>query len=74
MGVLHSLNEINLFFFLDRILSYTSDLPRWKVEDAIRRALMVWSDVTPLQFRKVDTGRADIEIRFARRGENTCPF
>ncbi|XP_064588980.1 matrilysin [Zonotrichia leucophrys gambelii] len=50
-----------------KILSYTQDLPRRKVEDAIRRALMVWSDVTPLQFRKVDTGRADIEIRFARR-------
>ncbi|XP_074391261.1 matrilysin isoform X2 [Zonotrichia albicollis] len=53
-----------------KILSYTQDLPRRKVEDAIRRALMVWSDVTPLQFRKVDTGRADIEIRFARRDIN----
>ncbi|NWT35444.1 MMP3 protein, partial [Cardinalis cardinalis] len=50
-----------------KILSYTQDLPKWKVDDAIRRALMVWSDVTPLTFRKVDTGRADIEIRFARR-------
>ncbi|NXF23199.1 MMP3 protein, partial [Rhodinocichla rosea] len=50
-----------------KILSYTSDLPRWKVDDAIRRALMVWSDVTPLQFRRVYTGPADIEIRFACR-------
>ncbi|NXQ54824.1 MMP7 protein, partial [Anthoscopus minutus] len=50
-----------------RILSYTSDLPRKKVDDAIKRALMVWSDVTPLNFRRVYIGQADIEIRFARR-------
>ncbi|NXM37448.1 MMP7 protein, partial [Gymnorhina tibicen] len=50
-----------------KILSYTSDLPRHKVDSAIKRALMVWSDVTPLHFRRVYTGRADIEIGFARR-------
>ncbi|NXO26866.1 MMP7 protein, partial [Cisticola juncidis] len=50
-----------------KILSYTSDLPKKKVDDAIKRALMVWSDVTPLRFRRVFLGRADIEIRFARR-------
>ncbi|XP_064265496.1 matrix metalloproteinase-18-like [Passer domesticus] len=58
-----------------KILSYTQDLPRKKVDDAIRRALMVWSDVTPLQFRRVDSGRADIEIRFARRAHGDgSPF
>ncbi|NWS91499.1 MMP7 protein, partial [Toxostoma redivivum] len=50
-----------------KILSYTSDLPKRKVDDAIKRALMVWSDVTPLQFRRVYLRPADIEIRFARR-------
>ncbi|NXM36959.1 MMP7 protein, partial [Oxyruncus cristatus] len=50
-----------------KIVSYTPDLPRRKVDDAIRKALMVWSDVTPLNFRRVQIGNADIEIRFARR-------
>ncbi|NXU62442.1 MMP13 Collagenase, partial [Horornis vulcanius] len=50
-----------------KILSHTPDLPRKKVDDAIKRALMVWSDVTPLRFRRVYLSQADIEIRFARR-------
>ncbi|XP_023775139.1 matrilysin [Cyanistes caeruleus] len=50
-----------------RILSYTSDIPRKNVDNAIKRALMVWSDVTPLHFRRVYGTQADIEIRFARR-------
>ncbi|NXF02737.1 MMP7 protein, partial [Smithornis capensis] len=50
-----------------KIVNYTPDLPRKKVDDAIRKAFMVWSDVTPLHFQRVNTGRADIEILFARR-------
>ncbi|KFP05999.1 Collagenase 3, partial [Calypte anna] len=50
-----------------KIASYTTDLPKQKVDDAIRRALMVWSDVTPLRFRRVYNGHADIVIEFARR-------
>uniref|UniRef100_A0A8C3U0B3 Peptidase metallopeptidase domain-containing protein n=1 Tax=Catharus ustulatus TaxID=91951 RepID=A0A8C3U0B3_CATUS len=50
-----------------KILSYTPDLPKTKVDDAIERALMVWSDVTPLHFRRVYERQADIEIKFARR-------
>ncbi|NXL93359.1 MMP7 protein, partial [Alectura lathami] len=50
-----------------KIVNYTPDLPREYVDDAIRRALMVWSDVTPLQFKRVPWGHADIVIRFARR-------
>ncbi|NXT72203.1 MMP7 protein, partial [Chaetops frenatus] len=50
-----------------KIVRYTSDLPRRKVDDAIKRALTVWSDVTPLQFRRVYLSSADIEIKFARR-------
>ncbi|NXX93988.1 MMP7 protein, partial [Centropus bengalensis] len=50
-----------------RILNYTPDLPQKKVDNAIKRAFMVWSDVTPLQFRRVYHEPADIEIGFARR-------
>lgn len=39
------------------------------MDDAIRRALMVWSNVTPLRFKRVTSGQADIMIKFARRGE-----
>ncbi|KAK2532967.1 hypothetical protein Q9966_007843 [Columba livia] len=49
------------------IVNYTPDLSQKKVDDAIRRAFMVWSDVTPLQFKKVFYGHADIVIGFARR-------
>lgn len=74
MGFLHNLNDNNLFPFAVRIVNYTPDLSQKKVDDAIRRAFMVWSDVTPLRFKKVFYGHADIVIGFARRGENTCHF
>ncbi|NWV00019.1 MMP18 protein, partial [Upupa epops] len=50
-----------------KIASYTPDLPRHKVDDAIRRALKVWADVTPLTFQRVYHNYADIRISFARR-------
>ncbi|NXO03045.1 MMP18 protein, partial [Rhinopomastus cyanomelas] len=50
-----------------RILNHTPDLPERKVDDAIRRAFLVWSDVTPLKFQRVYRGPADIVIAFARR-------
>ncbi|XP_008947256.1 PREDICTED: matrilysin, partial [Merops nubicus] len=50
-----------------KIVNYTPDLPQKKVENAIKRALAVWSDVTPLQFQRVYNKPADIVIRFARR-------
>ncbi|NXL68589.1 MMP7 protein, partial [Chordeiles acutipennis] len=50
-----------------KIVNYTPDLPPKKVDNAIRRAFMVWSDVTPLQFQRVFKGHADIVIAFARR-------
>ncbi|NXU57195.1 MMP7 protein, partial [Turnix velox] len=49
-----------------KIVNFTPDLPKKKVENAIRRAFMVWSDVTPLQFERVYYGHADIVIGFAR--------
>uniref|UniRef100_A0A8C5Q8T5 Peptidase metallopeptidase domain-containing protein n=1 Tax=Leptobrachium leishanense TaxID=445787 RepID=A0A8C5Q8T5_9ANUR len=48
-----------------RILNYTPDLSVAVVNDAIRKAFKVWSDVTPLTFRKVSIGEADIFIQFA---------
>ncbi|NXR83062.1 MMP7 protein, partial [Pycnonotus jocosus] len=50
-----------------KILSYTTDIPRSKVDDAIKKAFKVWSDVTPLSFRRVHLSQADIYIKFARR-------
>ncbi|KFV43873.1 Stromelysin-2, partial [Tyto alba] len=50
-----------------KIVNYTPDLPQKKVDDAIRRAFMVWSDVTPLKFQRVFNRHADIVIAFARR-------
>lgn len=73
-GFLHNLNDINLFPFAARIFNYTPDLPQKKVENAIKRAFTVWSDVTPLQFQRVFQGPADIVIGFARRGENIRHF
>ncbi|NXV41676.1 MMP12 metalloelastase, partial [Uria aalge] len=50
-----------------KILNYTPDLPRRKVDNAIERAFAVWGDVTPLEFRRVYIRPADIVILFARR-------
>ncbi|XP_070799766.1 macrophage metalloelastase-like [Pituophis catenifer annectens] len=57
-----------------RINNYTPDMPKNQVDRAIANAVKVWSDVTPLQFRKT-TGPADIEILFGNRehGDN-IPF
>ncbi|KAM9321162.1 collagenase 3-like [Gastrophryne carolinensis] len=49
-----------------RILNYTPDLPRSVVDDSIKSAFNVWSQVTPLRFRRVTSGSADILIQFAR--------
>ncbi|XP_054830874.1 matrix metalloproteinase-18-like [Eublepharis macularius] len=47
-----------------RINNYTPDLPKSRVEQIIRQALNVWSEVTPLTFQRT-YGPADIEISFA---------
>ncbi|NXS97059.1 MMP7 protein, partial [Jacana jacana] len=49
-----------------KIINYTPDLSRKKVDNAIRRAFTVWSNVTPLQFKRIFYGYADIVIQFAR--------
>lgn len=39
------------------------------VDYAIQKAFQVWSEVTPLKFRKISEGEADIMILFASRGK-----
>nr|AJE28209.1 matrix metallopeptidase 12 [Castor fiber] len=50
-----------------RIHNYTPDMKREDVDYAIQKAFQVWSDVTPLKFRRIHAGEADIVIRFAYR-------
>lgn len=40
-----------------------------EVDFAIQKAFQVWSDVTPLKFRKINSGEADIMILFASGGK-----
>ncbi|XP_028320711.1 collagenase 3 [Gouania willdenowi] len=47
-----------------RIVNYTPDLKKSDVDKAMRNALNVWSDVTPLTFKKLYNGNADIMISF----------
>lgn len=53
---------------LFRIINYTPDLKKSDVDRAIRTALNVWSEVTPLTFKKLYKGNADIMISFGSRG------
>ncbi|KAM6946461.1 collagenase 3 [Aplochiton taeniatus] len=47
-----------------RIVNYTPDLKKADVDRSIRNALHIWADVTPLTFRKIHEGIADIMISF----------
>ncbi|XP_033126745.1 matrix metalloproteinase-16-like [Anneissia japonica] len=49
-----------------RIARFTEDFSQILVEQEIERAFKVWSDVTPLTFRKVPAGNCDIVVLFAR--------
>ncbi|KAF6104801.1 matrix metallopeptidase 12 [Phyllostomus discolor] len=51
-------------FITYRINNYTPDMKREDVDYTIQKAFQVWSNVTPLKFRRVNTGEADIMIRF----------
>nr|XP_054766131.1 72 kDa type IV collagenase-like [Lytechinus pictus] len=48
-----------------RILNFTPDLTEEEIVDAIERAFKVWSDVTPLTFRRVYNVPGDIHIQFS---------
>lgn len=59
---------------LCRIAKYTPDLSREDVEKSFHLALKMWSDAAPLNFVKINHGKADIVLTFAHKGksENTC--
>ncbi|XP_043928521.1 matrix metalloproteinase-18-like isoform X2 [Protopterus annectens] len=50
-----------------RVENYTPDMATADVDNAIVRAFQVWSNVTPLTFKKVEYGKADIMISFAKK-------
>ncbi|KAJ1113485.1 hypothetical protein NDU88_001729 [Pleurodeles waltl] len=51
-----------------RVQNYTSQLKHDDVDQALEKAFKVWSDVTPLNFVKLDHGDPDIIITFAAKG------
>uniref|UniRef100_A0A3P8W008 Matrix metallopeptidase 30 n=1 Tax=Cynoglossus semilaevis TaxID=244447 RepID=A0A3P8W008_CYNSE len=58
-----------------RINNYTPDLSQEDVDSSIAKALKVYSDVIPLDFRKIDSGTADILINFKTKDHGDfAPF
>ncbi|KAM6158570.1 matrix metalloproteinase-27 [Rhynchocyon petersi] len=56
-----------------RIINYTPDMSRKDVDEAIKKALAVWSKVTPLTFARIFKGVADIMIAFRTKVHGWCP-
>ncbi|XP_053166843.1 matrix metalloproteinase-27-like isoform X2 [Hemicordylus capensis] len=56
-----------------RIVNYTPDMKQADVDAAIQKACEVWSSVTPLTFRRVYQGKADITIVFTSGVHGRCP-
>uniref|UniRef100_A0A8C5HU14 Matrix metalloproteinase-9 n=1 Tax=Gouania willdenowi TaxID=441366 RepID=A0A8C5HU14_GOUWI len=48
------------------ILNYSPDMDSALIDDAFARAFKVWSDVTPLTFKRLFQGTADIMISFGK--------
>lgn len=51
-----------------RIVRFPWQMGEEKVRRIFREALKIWSDVTPLTFTEVHSGKADIRIDFTRWG------
>lgn len=49
-----------------RIVRFPWQMGEEKVRRIFREALKIWSDVTPLTFTEVHSGKADIRIDFTR--------
>lgn len=56
-----------------RIAQYTPDMRKEDVEKSFRSALRIWSDMAPLTFVRVDRGKADIVLHFARKSITLKP-
>lgn len=57
-----------------RIVNYTPDLKKADVDRAIHNAFNIWADVTPLTFKKLHEGMADIMISFGTKGRPISLF
>ncbi|XP_042316933.1 interstitial collagenase-like [Sceloporus undulatus] len=58
-----------------RILNYTPDMHQSDVDNAIKKALEVWSNASPLTFKRLYDGIADIMISFeVRDHRDNSPF
>ena len=49
-----------------RIVRFPWQMGEEKVRRVFREALKIWSDVTPLTFTEIHSGKADIRIDFTR--------
>ncbi|KAK7904239.1 hypothetical protein WMY93_016846 [Mugilogobius chulae] len=58
-----------------RVTDYTPDMSQNEVDSALAKALRLYSDVTPLQFRQIHSGTADITVMFkAKSHGDFFPF
>lgn len=55
-----------------RIVRFPWQMGEEKVRRVFGEALKIWSDVTPLTFTEVHSGKADIRIDFTRLGGGGC--